>query len=35
MVRRSTALADWAGGEVPDHPDGHLMTVRSLRIFAS
>jgi hypothetical protein len=32
-VRLSTALADWAGGKVPDHPEGHLMTVQSLRIF--
>lgn len=32
-IRLSTALADWAGGKVPDHPEGHLMTVRSLRIF--
>ena len=32
-VRLSTALADWAGGKVPDHPESHLMTVQSLRIF--
>ncbi len=32
-VRLSTALADWAGGKVPDHPEGHQMTVQSLRIF--
>jgi hypothetical protein len=32
-VRLSTALADWAGGKVPDHPEGHLMMVQSLRIF--
>ena len=33
-IRLSTALADWAGGKVPDHPLGHLMTVRSLRVFS-
>ena len=32
-VRLSTALADWAGGKVLDHPGGHMMTVRALRIF--
>jgi hypothetical protein len=32
-VRFSTALADWAG-KVPDHPEGHSMLVKSLRIFA-
>jgi beta-glucanase (GH16 family) len=32
-VRLSTALADWAGGKVPDHPEGHGMAERSLRIF--
>ncbi|MBT9330462.1 glycoside hydrolase family 16 protein [Paracidobacterium acidisoli] len=34
-IRLSTALADWAGGKVPDHPEGHGMAVRSLRIFGS
>jgi beta-glucanase (GH16 family) len=28
----SAALADWAGGSVPDHPEGHGMVVKSLRI---
>jgi hypothetical protein len=32
-VRLSTALTDWANGKVPDHPEGHLITVQSLRIF--
>jgi beta-glucanase (GH16 family) len=32
-IRLSTALADWAGGKVPDHPEGHWMTVRSLHVF--
>ncbi|HZR34931.1 MAG TPA: glycoside hydrolase family 16 protein, partial [Nevskia sp.] len=34
VIRLSTALADWAGGKVPDHPEGHGMTVQSLRVFA-
>ncbi len=28
----SAALADWANGKVPDHPEGHGMVVKSLRI---
>jgi beta-glucanase (GH16 family) len=31
-IRFSTALADWAG-KVPDHPEGHGMTIKSLRVF--
>ena len=31
-IRLSAALADWAGGKVPDHPEGHGMVVKSLRI---
>jgi hypothetical protein len=30
----SAALADWANGPVPDHPEGHGMVVQSLRITA-
>jgi len=33
QIRFSTALGDWAGGKVPEHPEGHTMTVQSLRIF--
>ncbi|MGB7193364.1 MAG: glycoside hydrolase family 16 protein [Collimonas pratensis] len=29
----SAALADWAGGGVPDHPEGHGMVVKSLRVI--
>lgn len=29
----SAALADWAGGSVPDHPEGHGMVVKSLRVI--
>jgi hypothetical protein len=32
-VRFSTALADWAGGPVPEHPEGHGAVVKSLRIY--
>jgi beta-glucanase (GH16 family) len=31
-LRYSTALANWAGN-VPEHPEGHNMVVRSLRVF--
>jgi hypothetical protein len=31
-VRFSTALADWAG-KMPDHPEGHDMLIKSLRVF--
>jgi beta-glucanase (GH16 family) len=31
-LRYSTALADFAG-RIPDHPEGHDMYVRSLRVF--
>ncbi|MDR3439281.1 glycoside hydrolase family 16 protein [Telmatospirillum sp.] len=31
-LRYSTALANWAG-KVPDRPEGHPMSVRSLRVF--
>ena len=34
QIRFSTALGDWAGGKVPDHPEGHGMVVRSVRVFA-
>lgn len=30
----SAALADWANGPVPNHPEGHGMVVQSLRITA-
>ncbi|WP_315742112.1 glycoside hydrolase family 16 protein [Bradyrhizobium sp. SZCCHNR1075] len=30
----STALADWAGGKVPDHPENHGMVVQWLHVFA-
>jgi len=33
-IRFSTALGDWAGGKVPDHPEGHGMAVQSFRAFA-
>jgi beta-glucanase (GH16 family) len=33
-IRLSTALGDWAGGKVPDHPESHDMLVQSLRVFA-
>ncbi|MBV8701898.1 glycoside hydrolase family 16 protein [Bradyrhizobium sp.] len=33
-IRFSTALGDWAGGKVPDHPEGHNMVVQSFRAFA-
>ena len=33
-IRLSTALGDWAGGKVPDHPENHNMVVQSLRVFA-
>jgi len=29
----SAALADWAGGSVPDHPEGHGMVVKSIRVI--
>jgi hypothetical protein len=32
-VRFSTALADWASGPVPEHPEGHGAVVKSLRIY--
>jgi beta-glucanase (GH16 family) len=32
-LRYSTALANWAG-KVPEHPEGHNMYVRSLRVFS-
>ena len=33
-IRFSTALGDWAGGKVGDHPEGHWMAVQSFRAFA-
>jgi hypothetical protein len=33
-IRLSTVLADWAGGKVPARPEGHAMTVQSLKVFA-
>ncbi|MGX4806928.1 hypothetical protein [Bradyrhizobium guangdongense] len=33
-IRLSTALGDWAGGTVPDHPETHDMLVQSLRVVA-
>ena len=33
-IRLSTALADWAGGKVPEHPEGHGMVVQSLKVLA-
>jgi Glycosyl hydrolases family 16 len=33
QIRFSTALGDWAGGKIPDHPEGHGMVVRSVRVF--
>jgi|SRR5450631_264029 hypothetical protein len=34
-IRFSTALGDWAGGNVGDHPEGHGMVVQSFRAFAA
>lgn len=34
-VLLSTALGDWAGGPVPEHPEGHNMVVQSVRVFAA
>lgn len=31
-VKLSTALGEWAHGPVPEHPEGHGMMVKSLRI---
>ena len=33
-IRLSSALGDWAGGKVPDHPENHDMLIQSLRVFA-
>ena len=32
VVRFSTIVGEWAG-KVPAHPEGHGMSVKSLRIF--